>query len=65
MQQQTRQAVKDLNLLWLENMVDSDQQLREKMAFFWHGHFASRNLNVFFQQQMLDVIRQNALRKFS
>jgi len=63
-QQQTRQAIKDLNLLWLENMVDSDQQLREKMAFFWHGHFASRNLNVFFQQQLLDVIRQNALGSF-
>ena len=63
-QQQTRQAVKDLNLLWLENMVESDQQLREKMAFFWHGHFASRNLNDFFQQQMLDVIRQNALGSF-
>jgi uncharacterized protein (DUF1800 family) len=64
LQQQSRQAVKDLNLLWLENMVDSDQQLREKMAFFWHGHFASRNLNVFFQQQMLDVVRQNALGSF-
>ena len=63
-QQQTRQAIKNLNLLWLENMVDSDQQLREKMAFFWHGHFASRNLNVFFQQQLLDVIRQNALGSF-
>lgn len=63
-QQQTSQAIKSLNLLWLENMVDSDQQLREKMAFFWHGHFASRNLNVFFQQQMLDVIRQNALGSF-
>jgi uncharacterized protein (DUF1800 family) len=63
-QQQTREAIKNLNLLWLNNMVDSDQQLREKMAFFWHGHFASRNLNVFFQQQLLDVIRQNALGSF-
>jgi uncharacterized protein (DUF1800 family) len=63
-QQQTRQAIKDLNLLWLDKMVNSDQQLLEKMAFFWHGHFASRNLNVFFQQQMLDVIRQNALGSF-
>src|SRR6187399_214799 len=43
MRKQSREAVKDLNLLWLENMVDSNQQLREKMAFFWHGHFASRN----------------------
>lgn len=63
-QKQQRQAIKNLNLLWLENMVESDQQFREKMSFFWHGHFASRNLNVFFQQQMLDVIRQNALGSF-
>lgn len=63
-QQQTRQAVKGLNLLWLDEMVDSSAQLREKMAFFWHGHFASRNLNVFYQQQLLDVIRQNALGSF-
>jgi uncharacterized protein (DUF1800 family) len=63
-QQQTRQAVKGLNLLWLDEIVDSAAQLREKMAFFWHGHFASRNLNVFYQQQMLDVIRQNALGSF-
>jgi uncharacterized protein (DUF1800 family) len=63
-QQQQQQAIKNLNLRWFENMVDSNQQLREKMAFFWHGHFASRNINVFFQQQMLDVIRQNALGSF-
>ena len=64
LQQQTRQAVKGLNLLWLDEMVDSSAQLREKMAFFWHGHFASRNLNVFYQQQMLHVIRQHALGSF-
>jgi uncharacterized protein (DUF1800 family) len=34
------------------------------MAFFWHGHFACRNLNVFFQQQLLAIIRQNALDSF-
>ena len=64
LQQQTRQAVKGLNLLWLDEMVDSSAQLREKMAFFWHGHFASRNLNVFYQQQLLHVIRQHALGSF-
>ncbi len=63
-QQQTRQAVKSLNLLWLDEMVYSKAQLREKLSLFWHGHFASRNLNVFYQQQMLDVIRQNALGSF-
>jgi uncharacterized protein (DUF1800 family) len=45
-------------------MVNSDAQLREKMSFFWHGHFACRNLNVFFQQELLHVIRRNALGNF-
>ncbi len=59
-----REGIKNLNLYWLQQMIDSDAQLREKMAFFWHGHFASRNLNIFYQQQLLDVIRQNALGSF-
>ncbi len=62
--QKQRDSIKSLNLYWLEQMVSSDAQLREKMAFFWHGHFAARNLNIFFQQQLLDVIRQNALGSF-
>ena len=63
-QQQSRQQIKNLNLMWLNEMVDSTAQLREKMAFFWHGHFASRNLNVFYQQLLLDTIRQHALGNF-
>jgi uncharacterized protein (DUF1800 family) len=45
-------------------MVNSDTQLLEKMAFFWHGHFACREINIYFQQQLLDVIRTNALGNF-
>ena len=45
-------------------MVNSDAQLREKMSLFWHGHFACRNFNIFFQQELLDVIRRNALGNF-
>jgi uncharacterized protein (DUF1800 family) len=45
-------------------MVASKSQLREKMSFFWHGHFACRNLNVFYQQGLLDIIRRNALGNF-
>ena len=59
-----RESLKNLNLYWLNEMISSEAQLREKMAFFWHGHFASRNLNIFFQQQLLHVIRKNALSNF-
>ena len=59
-----RESIKNLNLYWLNEMISSNAQLREKMALFWHGHFACRNLNVFFQQGLLDIIRRNALGSF-
>jgi uncharacterized protein (DUF1800 family) len=63
-QQANREGIRSLNLTWLKEMVNSGAQLREKMAFFWHGHFACRNLNVFYQQGLLDIIRRNALGDF-
>src|SRR5215203_1631773 len=63
-QQKQREGVRSLNLNWLSVFVNTDAQLREKMAFFWHGHFACRNLNVFYQQGLLDVIRRNGLGSF-
>ena len=63
-QQKNRQGVRNLNLFWINEMVNSKSQFREKMSFFWHGHFACRNLNVFYQQDLLDVIRVNALGSF-
>jgi hypothetical protein len=63
-QQKNREGVRNLNMYWMHEMVNTSAQLREKMAFFWHGHFACRNLNVFYQQGLLDVIRRNALGNF-
>jgi uncharacterized protein (DUF1800 family) len=63
-QQKNRQGVRNLNMYWMHEMVNTSAQLREKMSFFWHGHFACRNLNVFYQQGLLDVIRKNALGDF-
>ncbi len=60
-----REAVKTLNIYWLKEMVASPAQLREKMAFFWHGHFASRNQNIFYNQLLLHTIRKNALGDFA
>jgi len=63
-QQKQREGVRSLNLNWLKLFVNTDAQLREKLAFFWHGHFACRNLNVFYQQGLLDVLRRNAYGNF-
>lgn len=62
--QQSREDLKNLNLTWLNEMVNTNAQLREKMALFWHGHFACRDVNIFFQQLLLDEIRGNALGNF-
>ncbi|HSC40460.1 MAG TPA: DUF1800 domain-containing protein, partial [Chitinophagaceae bacterium] len=64
LQVRSREGIKTLNITWLNQMINSDQQLREKMSLFWHGHFASRANNIFYQQQLLDTVRSNALGNF-
>lgn len=56
--------IRNLNLKWLSEMINSEAQLREKMSLFWHGHFACRVINIYFQQQLLNIIRENALGNF-
>lgn len=60
-----RDHVLELNNLWLNEMINSEAQLQEKMALFWHGHFACRSVNPYFDQQYLDIIRKNALGNFA
>ncbi|GAA4153157.1 DUF1800 domain-containing protein [Chryseobacterium ginsenosidimutans] len=64
MQKINREQNEELNLNFLDKMVNSKEQLKEKMAFFWHGHFASRVQNPKFNRQILNVIRKNALGNF-
>ncbi|PKF74963.1 DUF1800 family protein [Chryseobacterium sp. PMSZPI] len=64
MQQVYRDQNNELNLNFLNKIVNSKEQMREKMAFFWHGHFASRVNNPKFSKQLLNTIRKNALGNF-
>ncbi|GAB3909397.1 DUF1800 domain-containing protein [Larkinella knui] len=62
---ENREAIRDLNVLWMEQMASGRGALREKMALFWHGHFACRNQNnVRMVQQYTNVIREHALGNF-
>lgn len=60
------EMVRDLNLQWLDRMASGQGALREKMALFWHGHFACRTLgkNPLFTQQYANTLRRNALGRF-
>lgn len=62
--EQSKEDLKNLNLRWLDEMINSEAQLREKMSLFWHGHFACRVINSYFQQELLQTIRENALGNF-
>ena len=65
MREKSRDDLKTMNIRWLETMINSEAQLREKMSLFWHGHFACRIQNSFFQQELLQIIRSNALGSFA
>jgi len=54
----------DLNTTWLRKMMSTEDQLAEKMTFFWHCHFACRDDNAFLLQQLNNDIRENALGNF-
>lgn len=60
------EMVRDLNIQWLDRMAATKGTLREKMALFWHGHFAVRaqGRNAQVMQHYGNVIRQNALGSF-
>jgi uncharacterized protein (DUF1800 family) len=64
LRKQSVDDLKNLNLTWLGEMINSEAQMREKMSLFWHGHFACRVINIYFQQQVLNIIRENALGNF-
>ncbi len=61
---QSNVDIRQMTLAWMDEMVGSEAQLREKMALFWHGHFACRVNNSLYQQGLLHIIRQNALGHF-
>ncbi len=55
---------RDLNVAWLTKMVQDKAQLREKMTFFWGGHFSTRNLFPDYAQRMNNMLRKNAFGDF-
>ncbi|MBC8153197.1 MAG: DUF1800 domain-containing protein [Bacteroidetes bacterium] len=56
--------IRDLNVLWAEKMSTGEGVMREKMALFWHGHFACRVLSPGAVQHYLNAVRQHALGNF-
>ncbi len=63
-QQNRNQQEKALNNAWFQKMGSTNAQLREKITLFWHNHFACNIGNSFYEQQLNNVQRINALGNF-
>jgi uncharacterized protein (DUF1800 family) len=61
---QYKDDLKNMNIGWLNSMINSKAQLREKLTFFWHGHFACRSRNAMASQNLFNIINENALGNF-
>jgi uncharacterized protein (DUF1800 family) len=58
-----RAQISSLTMWWLDRMVMSDHSLRERMTWFWHGHWATSLSKV---DDALPMYLQNqTLRKFA
>ena len=60
----SRDQMQQLNLEWLNLMAATQAQLREKMTFFWHDHFATSTPLAWLMQVQNDTLRKYALSSF-
>lgn len=62
-----RQQMEQLKVWWLQTMLQTTRPLQEKMALFWHGHFATSAKDVKspeFNFELNQVFRQQATGNF-
>ncbi|GAB5419213.1 MAG: DUF1800 domain-containing protein [Crocinitomicaceae bacterium] len=64
LRQEANKTMIALNLHWMQHMVKTEGILREKMALFFHDHFAVRLKNPVVSLELLNIIRKNALGNF-
>jgi uncharacterized protein (DUF1800 family) len=61
-QRTQRNELQDLRQWWLERMVNGPRPLQEKLALFWHGHFATSAQKVkdaFLMFKQNDIFRRH------
>ncbi len=63
-QEDRNKQEKALNEAWMKQLSETDAQLQEKMTLFWHNHFACNIGNAYFEQQLNNIERENALGNF-
>ncbi|MFT4525902.1 MAG: hypothetical protein ACI85F_002060 [Bacteroidia bacterium] len=60
----SKKQVAEVSLKWTIKMAQSPAQLREKMTFFWHNHFATKVPFAYLMQVQNNTFREHALGNF-
>jgi uncharacterized protein (DUF1800 family) len=58
------EELKDINLQWQRLLVYSEDQVREKVALFWHDHFACFVPFAYMMQLHINKLREHSLGSF-
>jgi uncharacterized protein (DUF1800 family) len=64
LRQERKRSLFDLNLAWATKLWTDPARLRERMTFFWHGHFACRLESPYAMQDLNNIHRKYALGNF-
>lgn len=65
--QEERQQIHQLQFWWLKRMTQTKRPLQEKMALFWHGHFATsaqKIKNASANYHLNQIFRKNGMGNF-
>jgi len=61
---QRKDIIRSLNRQWIRKMATSASGVQDKMAFFWHDHFACSSNNPLFVKSYLNTLQKHALGNF-
>src|SRR3978361_1392685 len=64
LQEEKNKQEKALNNAWIKQLSETNAQLREKMTLFWHNHFSCNIGNAYYEQELNNIERENALGNF-
>lgn len=60
----SRSEMERFNVAWMDRMILREGQLRERMTFFWHNHFATSTSFAYLMQVQNNTLRHYALGSF-
>lgn len=60
----SQKELKAMSISWINKMATEKAQLREKMTFFWHNHFATHVPFSYLMQNQNNTLRKYALGSF-